>query len=74
MAAEREAWAIYFTGGYDFFDELPEIGVLTDEYKRPDRAAGESAWHQFGAWFLAEYTPRHPDPWALLEFGEPHAR
>ena len=72
-AEELDAWGLTFSAGYDFFESLPEIGVPIDQHGRPDRATAEEAWHRLGAQFLAEYRPRHADPWALSEFGEPHA-
>ena len=72
-SAELEAWATYFNSGFDFFDELPEIGVETDAHSRPDRAIGHAAWHRLGARFLAEIRPRQRDPWAQRAFGAPHA-
>ena len=73
LTAELEAWEIYFNSGYDYFDELPEIGVETDDLGRPERAVGEAAWHRLGARFLADSRPRQREPWALTEFGEPDA-
>ena len=72
--AELEAWSLMFASGYDYFDDLPRIGVVTDAYSKPDRAVIQDAWHRLGARFLAEPQDPHLVPcWALKEFGEPHA-
>ena len=65
-----------FSSSYDYFADLKGIGVETDAYDRPDRAAAEEAWHRLGARFLATRDPREQRaPWALQQFGEPnHAR
>jgi hypothetical protein len=74
-AAEAEAWECYFDSGYDFFADLPKIGVETDAHSRPDPDAGEAAWHRLGALFLAVRTPDpHKEPWALRTFGEPQCQ
>ncbi len=73
-AAELDAWSGAFQSHHTYFGELEEIGVKTDSYGRPDRATAEEAWHRLGARFLAEkHNPVLGTPWALSEFGEPHA-
>ena len=72
--AELKAWSGAFQSHWTYFGELEEIGVETDPYGRPDRATAEEAWHRLGARFLAEMRdPVLGEPWALTEFGEPHA-
>lgn len=73
------AWACAFECEFDYFDDLPEIGVHTDSYGLPDREEAEAAWHRYGAAFMAEWRarPHHPDdldPWAFTAFGEPRRR
>ena len=70
-----ENWFFVFTGGHDYFDELPPLGIETDAYGRPSRDDAEAAWRRLGDSFLR--LPRHPDqcePWALTEFGHPSQR
>ena len=63
-------WEAIFDGGTDFFDELPEIGVPTDEYGCPNREAARAAWRRHGARWLTEHQPAEPS-WAEREFGRP---
>ncbi len=71
--AELEAWSTAFWCGHDYFGDLPEIGVPMNG-RDPERAAAEEVWHRLGARYLATRDPREAyAPWALLEFGEPHA-
>ena len=71
--AELAAWSMVFQSGWDYFGDLPRIGVAMDERgHRPERAAAEEAWHRLGARFLAEGAdPVQDTPWALSEFGKP---
>ena len=70
--AELAAWSMLFACGHDYFQELPAIGVPTDPYSRPNRAAVAEAWRRLGARFLATPQEPHLTPcWALREFGEP---
>jgi hypothetical protein len=66
---------LVFQCGTDYFGELRDIGVPMDSHGRhPERGAAEDAWHRLGARFLAEATdPVRGAPWALKQFGEPHA-
>lgn len=73
IGASAPEWAGAFTSHYDFFDELPPVGVPTDQYGRPSLEDAERAWHQFGEQFLATYDEPF-EPWALREFGPPNAR
>lgn len=71
--ADVEAWFDVFETGFDFFGELPDAGVETDAYGRPDRVVARAAWQRLGAEFLRTLPPRHPvlgPPWALKEFGD----
>ncbi len=71
--AELEAWEMVFASGWDFFDDVGRLGVPMEDH-RPDRAAAEDAWNRLGARFLAaKADPVGGTPWALAEFGEPHA-
>ncbi len=76
---EHAAWSDVFECQYDFFGELPSIGVKTDQYDLPDPKVAAEAWQRLGAAFMAEWRsrPHHPDesePWALTTFGEPPCR
>jgi hypothetical protein len=74
----QPAWEMVFQSGYDFFGDLPDIGVETDDYGRPKRGDAEIAWDKFGWSYLDQYSDKYLVPWALREFGEPrrhrHAR
>ena len=69
-----EAWAATFKSGWDFFADLPSVGVATDEYGRPSRGDALAAWRRLGEAFLADYCDPHVQPWALREFGRPGGR
>lgn len=71
-AAEAEAWESTFQSGWDFFSDLPELGVATDAYGRPDRDEAESAWRRLGHIYLANANER-AGCWALETFGELNA-
>jgi len=78
-AEAAPAWSMVFQSGYDFFGEMAQIGVYTDEYGRPDRTEVEEAWNLYGDSFLANraYLPaaeRELIPWALEQFGQPRGR
>jgi hypothetical protein len=70
-------WSAIFDCGYDFFDELPALGVATDAYGKPDREQALEAWQRHGEKWLAEHPHDEPQ-WAETEFGRPwetdHAR
>ena len=73
-AAELAAWGMTFQCGTDYLQQLPRIGVPTDDYSRPDIDVAEDAWRRLGARLLTEpQDPHLTTPWALREFGEPHA-
>jgi hypothetical protein len=63
-------WESVFSSEFDFFGELKDAGVETDEHGRPDREEARAAWKRLGAEFLAEFRESYV-PWALTEFGEP---
>jgi len=73
-AGEVEAWYNYFWSGFDFFDDLPSIG-LTEETAEP---LAEETWHRIGDAVLAHiekihigfHPPGRPF-WAEEEFGAP---
>lgn len=74
-AAEADAWECYFDCGIDFFRDLQDIGVETDQYNRAAEPAAEEAWHRLGGIFLNNRKPDpHREPWALVKFGEPQCR
>lgn len=67
-------WALAFTCGRDYFDDLEGAGVPVDSYGRPSREDAEAAWQRLGAAFLEQYHDPYIVPWALIEFGEPGVR
>ena len=74
VEAHRDVWEAVFDAGYDFFDELPDIGVSKDAYGRPDAHAAQDAWQRFGREYLLTHdrTGVRGEPiWALRQFGEP---
>lgn len=77
LEAQRFTWESVFDCGRDFFGELPELGVATDKYGRPDPDEAREAWQRLGPDYLASH-PREKSPgiqiWALEQFGEPDAR
>jgi len=72
-AAELAVWESVFDCGRDFFRELGEMGVASNDYGQPDPDAAQEAWDRLGARYLAERKPDHRQPWALKTFGEPNA-
>ena len=74
LRAEYEAWSAVFDTGFDFFDELPLIGVPTDNYGRPPFESAERAWHRHGGTYLQTHsrTASRGEPiWAIRQFREP---
>ncbi|RVG18550.1 hypothetical protein CN231_10315 [Sinorhizobium meliloti] len=72
LAHGLEQWTFVFSTGHDYFGQLAEVGVETDQYGRPSMTEAEAAWKRFGEAFME--LPRHPDlpaPWALETFGTP---
>lgn len=72
LRAEYETWQSIFDCGFDFFGELPALGVPTDAYGRPERDHAKVAWRRHGGAFLESHRPEGTI-WALEQFGEPHA-
>ena len=67
---EYEAWAPVFNAGYDFFDDLPAIGLTPDAYSRVAADMARDPWARFGERYLAEH-PHGNTSWAEQEFGRP---
>ena len=70
-----DEWFFVFTGGHDYFRQLPPLGIKTNRYNQPSLDDSHAAWLRLGYAFLQ--LPRDPDqgePWALREFGEPGRR
>jgi hypothetical protein len=70
---EFEVWSAVFDTGYDFFDELPELGFPRQGHGKINPDLAREPWRRFGARWLAEReNERRVRPlWALEEFGEP---
>jgi hypothetical protein len=64
------AWDCVFSSEFDFFGELRDAGVETDEHGRPDREEARAAWRRLGAEFMSTFRESRV-PWALSTFGEP---
>jgi hypothetical protein len=63
-------WETVFSSEFDFFGELKDAGVETDEYGRPAREVAREAWQRLGAEFLLTFRDSFT-PWAVAQFGEP---
>jgi hypothetical protein len=74
--AEADAWEQVFDAEFDFFGDLRAFGgVELDDYGRPALAVANAAWRRLGGLFLERRTPDSCRvPWALAQFGDPHAR
>lgn len=71
IGAHAPEWEMVFLSGHDYFRELGEAGIETDEYGRPPLDVIEAAWQRHGKAFLATYATHHSTPWALEQFGQP---
>lgn len=69
-SAGLDAWETVFASEFDFFGELRDAGIATDQNGRPEIEEACAAWKRFGAEFLAGFTDIHT-PWALELFGDP---
>lgn len=71
--AELEAWGMYFSSGWDFFDDLTLIGVETTKWGVPDEDVARDAWARLGAEFLRTWQGNVSQygHHALRVFGEP---
>ena len=70
-ARELAGWKMKFQTGYDYFGDLPDLGLSEEKLTR---AQIRDAWQRLGAAFLAgwEPNPKAPrPPWALEQFGPP---
>lgn len=65
-----EVWNSIFDSGYDFFDELADIGIETQRPGRPYDADALTAWQRYGARWLTE-NPQTEISWAETKFGRP---
>ena len=63
-------WEMFLTSGFDFFNDLGDIGL--DAQNLP-RGAARAAWRQYGKQIMATFepSPHRPKPWGLLKFGRP---
>lgn len=69
-AQAYEIWGSIFSSGFDFFDELPDLGLETDAYDRPKHDDALAAWERYGAIWL-EHNPESSKSWAETKFGRP---
>jgi len=77
VSPEREymIWQSLLTTGWDFFDELHELGLEPEPgtNNRTPVEAARAAWSIYGSRILAELPNRNADwhPWAQRMFGDP---
>ena len=76
-AGEAKAWSGYFYSGYDFFDQLADVG-LTEDTAWP---LAEETWHRIGREVMAYldelhvgFPPYERPIWAEEQFGPPSGR
>lgn len=69
---EAKAWGMAFCSGHDFLGELVPYGFTWGDDDAVQEAA-EEAWQRVGALYLDAVHDRSLTPWALEQFGEPHA-
>lgn len=72
---EREffIWSAVFSAGYDFFDELPELGLPSIERGTVPADWAREPWSRLGARYLDERRAekRNGPIWAEEQFGRP---
>jgi len=67
-----DEWFFVFSGGHDYFGELPALGIETNQYSQPSLADSEAAWQRLGEAFLElDRSPESGESWALKQFGLP---
>ncbi|QIG92279.1 hypothetical protein [Bradyrhizobium sp. 6(2017)] len=66
-ADELRAWSEMFDVGFDFFDDLEDIGLSATGEGHP---LAEDAWRRLGAEYLRA-EPADKVCWALEKFGRP---
>ncbi len=83
--AELEAWSMMFRAGFDYFGTAAALTGLQEPvnvWAAEDRAeaegkwlaAAQDAWRRLGRFYLDNWYPHSPqEPWALVQFGHPHA-
>lgn len=73
--SELDAWSMYFQSGYDFFDDLAAIGVVTNHHDVPDTEVAREAWQRLGQEYMtdrpSQNTEADREPHALRVFGQP---
>lgn len=74
---EAAAWATYFLSGYDFYDDLEDVG-LTAATAAP---IADETWHRIGREVIAHlddmhvgFSPYERPIWAERQFGSPRRR
>lgn len=67
---------MFFQSGFDFFRDLPDIGIETSKYGVPADDVAREAWQRLGKQFLDEFEgqPGQYGHHALRVFGEPGGR
>ena len=65
-----EIWSGIFNSGYDFFDELKDIGIGSQPPGTPYDADALAAWEQYGVRWLEQHLDRKTS-WAEKRFGRP---
>lgn len=73
VRAEKEAWAMFFQSGFDFFHDLPDIGVETNQHGVPAEEVAREAWGRLGRRYLDEFQgePGQHGHYGVRVFGEP---
>lgn len=68
VADELQAWSVLFGSGFDFFDDLDDIGLPVS--RREGHPMAKEAWRRLGAEYLRRHDAAEPC-WALDRFGSP---
>ncbi|MHA6297850.1 hypothetical protein [Devosia sp. CAU 1758] len=73
VRAEKEAWSMFFQSGFDFFNDLRDMGVETNQNGVPADDVAREAWQRLGRRFLDEFEgqPSQHGHYGVRVFGEP---
>ena len=69
--AEYRVWSDIFDTGYDFFDELPQIGLRRQRPGQVDPELAREPWARLGKRWLAEHSDEARITWAEEQYGRP---